>query len=99
MLVVMIVGLLMMPGRGMLPGLSPMGGTFGIFRIVWIAFGLIGAGAAFYNAFSKNGMPLYEIEMEDEGEALQTGGGPFCPKCGKPVGKSDKFCRNCGTAL
>ena len=23
----------------------------------------------------------------------------FCPKCGRPVQKSDKFCSNCGTVV
>ena len=23
----------------------------------------------------------------------------FCPDCGKPVGRSDRFCSNCGRAL
>ncbi|MBN1249235.1 MAG: zinc-ribbon domain-containing protein [Anaerolineae bacterium] len=99
MLVVMVVGLFLMPGRGILGVPSPMGGAISAFRIVWIAFGLIGAGAAFYNAFSRKGVALYEIDMEDDEEGDRRADGPFCPKCGKPVGKNDKFCRNCGTAL
>lgn len=99
MLVVMVVGLFLMPGRSILGPGSPMGGALTAFRIVWIAFGLIGAGAAFYNAFSQKGVALYEIEMDGEEEQPRQEGGPFCPKCGRPVAKSDKFCRNCGTAL
>ncbi len=105
MLVVMIVGLFLLPGPGVLGGMfptgAPMGGAFAAFRIIWIAFGLIGAGAAFYNAFSREGVALYEIEMDGDDDLTRsrTEGGPFCPKCGKTVGKTDKFCRNCGAAL
>ena len=98
-LVVMVVGLFLLPGRSPLGGPSPMGGAITAFRIIWIAFGLIGAGAAFYNAFSREGVALYEIEMDGDEEGPREEGGPFCPKCGRPVGRSDKFCRNCGTAL
>jgi ribosomal protein S27AE len=98
MLVVMIVGLFMLPGSGALGPGFPMGGAITAFRIAWVAFGLIGAGASFYNAFSQKGMPLYEIDLEgDEGQVGQEG--PYCPKCGQPVGRADKFCRNCGAAL
>lgn len=99
MLVVMVVGLFLMPG-GNIPGIrSPMGGALTVFRIVWIAFGLIGAGAAFYNAFSPKGMALYEVDMEPDRRERDPNEGPFCPKCGRPVAQEDKFCRNCGTAL
>lgn len=75
-----------------------MGGAITAFRIAWVALGLFGAGASFYNAFSQKGMPLYEVDLE--GNEGQTGReGPFCPKCGQPVGRADKFCRNCGAAL
>ena len=94
MLVVMIVGLLMMPGDMGIGG--PMGGAIGIFKIVWVAFGLIGAAASFYNALSKEGVPLYEVEMEEEREY---GSDAYCPECGKAVRDDDKFCRHCGASL
>lgn len=45
--------------------------------------------------------------VEDEVEALvaarrqarQEKAGGFCPKCGRPVAKSDQFCSRCGTTL
>jgi hypothetical protein len=67
MLVVMIVGLMMMPGDMGIGG--PVGGAVSIFKILWVAFGLIGAAASFYNAFSEKGVPLYEVDMEGELES------------------------------
>lgn len=96
MLAVMAVGLFLMPGPGIVGGMPGMGGALSVFRILWIAIGLIGAGVSFYNAFSEKGVPLYEIETDGgqhpEGEA-------YCPKCGAPVGKDDRFCRKCGSPL
>jgi hypothetical protein len=96
-LVVMAVGLVMMSRTGGFGPAAPgMGGVFGIFKILWIAVGLIGAGAAFYNAFSREGIALYEIESGDaEGDREDQ----YCPQCGRPVSAGDKFCRNCGTPL
>jgi hypothetical protein len=96
MLVVMLVGLLMMPGDMGMGG--PMGGTIGIFKILWVAFGLIGAAASFYNAFSEEGVPLYEVDIEEK-EQLASGTGVYCPECGKPVREDDRFCRHCGASL
>lgn len=62
------------------------------FLALWILIGLGGAVAAFYNAFSKRGLPLYEVDMEGDT-------GRFCPKCGKPVDADDEFCRACGASL
>ena len=97
MLVVMIVGLLMMPGNlGNLGIRGPMSSAFGIFKILWIVIGLIGAGASFYNAFSEEGVPLYEVDM---GKEPESGADVYCPECGKPVRKNDRFCRHCGASL
>ena len=96
-LVVMAVGLVMMSGAGgfgpsMMPG---VGGIFTIFKILWVVVGLVGAGAAFYNAFSREGLPLYEIETERSEDEE----GQYCPQCGRSVSANDKFCRNCGAPL
>ncbi len=98
-LVVMIAGLALMPRNDILGGHNPMSGAFTSFRIIWIAFGVIGAGAAFYNAFSQKGIPLYDVETEDAGNIEHRSSSLYCPQCGKPVGKQDKFCRSCGSAL
>ena len=99
-LIVMIVGLVMMPG-GTGFGAPLGGGVFGIFKILWIAIGLIGAAVNFYNAFSEEGVPLYEVDMEEPRNEPEAGGdaGAYCPECGKPVGEDDRFCRNCGASL
>jgi hypothetical protein len=68
------------------------GGLPTAFVVVWVLLGLAGAAAAFYNAFSKRGLPLYEVDMDDDT-------GEFCPQCGKPVGPEDEFCRHCGASL
>ena len=91
MLLVMFVGLLMMTRFG-----GPMGGVFGPFIIIWVVIGLTGAGMAFYNAFSEGGLPIYEVDLEDEDRYQGEG---FCPQCGKPVGDDDQFCRHCGASL
>ena len=95
MLVVTGIGLYLMPTSRLLAGMQEMRNALGIFRILWITIGLIGAGAAFYNAFSRRGMPLYEIETESNAASA----GSFCPRCGKPVDRQAKFCRNCGSYL
>jgi hypothetical protein len=86
-LLVMLLGVVMLGGAG------GMGFSTGPFILVWVLFGLGASGVAFYNAFSRKGVPLYEIELGDE-EAPS-----FCPHCGRPVGRDDRFCRNCGTPL
>jgi hypothetical protein len=63
--------------------------------IIWVIVGLVGAGVAFYNAFSREGVPLYEIENDDR----ERESGAYCPQCGEPVGRNDQFCRNCGAPL
>ena len=99
MLLVMIVGLLMMSRFG-----GPMGGVFGPFIIIWIVIGLAGAGMAFYNAFSEGGLPIYEVDIEDneaekEGSSEARQRTDFCPQCGQAVGADDQFCRHCGASL
>ena len=90
MLVVTIVGLLMMGRFG-----GSAGGLFGPFIIIWVVIGLAGAAMAFYNAFSEEGLPLYEVDVEEDEEDS----GAFCPQCGKPVDEEDQFCRHCGASL
>jgi hypothetical protein len=88
------------------------GGIFGFFRWIWIAFGLIIAAASFYNAFSKHGISLYEIDrtgdrtprgapewIEERGLGEEAGKARFCPNCGKPVSERARFCKFCGEPL
>lgn len=101
-IVVMLVGLFMMLGGcGFLGGFGPpglggfrTGGVFLPFIILWVLIGLLGAGTAFYNAFSRRGLALYEVDIEQEEE-----GRAFCPQCGRPVDEQDQFCRHCGAPL
>ncbi|MGC9348910.1 MAG: zinc ribbon domain-containing protein [Anaerolineae bacterium] len=96
-LVIMVVGLVMMSRTGGFgPAVPGMGGILSIFKILWIVIGLIGAGAAFYNAFSREGIALYEVEGED---AERGQNGQYCPQCGRPVSEDDSFCRHCGASL
>lgn len=85
-LMVMIVGLVMMSSTG------GMGFVPTPFIVLWIIIGVLGAGVSFYNAFSRRGVPLYEVDMDGEE-------GRFCPQCGKPVEEDDRFCEHCGTRL
>lgn len=85
-LVVMAVGLWILTSFGGFGG-PPMP-----FVILWVIIGLGGAAATFYNAFSRRGLPLYEVEMDNKPEG-------FCPQCGKPAGSEDQFCRHCGASL
>lgn len=85
-LVVMVAGFVMLSS-------GPFGsGPFGWFIILWVVFGLAIAGMSFYNALSERGLPLYEVDVDEES-------GDFCPQCGERVGADDKFCKNCGTPL
>jgi ribosomal protein S27AE len=52
---------------------------------------------AFYNAFSEEGLPLYEVDVEEDHEPQETTA--FCPQCGNPVGEDDQYCRHCGASL
>ena len=47
------------------------------------------------DAFSRDGVPLYEIDTDQDEE----GTGLFRPQCGRSVGQNDRFCRNCGARL
>ena len=95
MVLVTIVGVVMMGRFG-----GPAGGVFGPFMIIWVVIGLAGAGMAFYNALSEEGLPLYEVDVEDDEEGQGgEGAGAFCPQCGRPVGENDRFCRHCGASL
>jgi hypothetical protein len=89
MLLVMIFGLVMMTRFG--------GAAFGPFVIIWVIVGLAGAAMAFYNAFSEEGLPLYEVDVEEDHEPQETTA--FCPQCGNPVGEDDQYCRHCGASL
>jgi drug/metabolite transporter (DMT)-like permease len=86
-LLVMVVGVVMMLSFGGFSNfLLP-------FLLIWVLIGLVGAAVSFYNAFSRRGLPLYEVDMdEEEGTA-------YCPHCGRPVGREDEFCRHCGQRL
>jgi hypothetical protein len=84
-LMVMVLGLWM---------LSSFGGFGDLpwpFMALWIVIGLVGAAAAFYNAFSKRGLPLYELDADTDAQG-------FCPRCGRSVGPEDRFCRHCGAS-
>jgi hypothetical protein len=83
----MVGGLVMMGQVGIARGfLAP-------FMVIWVAIGLVGAVVAFYNAFSRKGVALYEIETDGEQA------GAYCPQCGKPIGRGDRFCKHCGATL
>jgi ribosomal protein S27AE len=82
-------------GPGGLGSASGLGGPPTAFVVLWVIIGLAGAGAAFYNAFSRRGLPLYEVDVDREGRE----GGEYCPRCGKAVASEDEFCRNCGASL
>jgi len=92
-LLVMVIGVVMM---------LSFGGSFGGFSnflmpflLVWVLVGLVGAAVSFYNAFSRRGLPLYEVDVDQKTE----GEGAYCPQCGQPVGRDDDFCRHCGRRL
>jgi ribosomal protein L32 len=86
-LVVCIGGVVMMSRSGMSHMVWP-------FMVLWIIIGLVGAGAEFYNAFSRQGLTLYEVDMDAEAEATH-----FCPQCGEPIEENARFCKYCGTPL
>lgn len=98
MLLVTVVGLVMMSQFG-----GPTSGLFGPFVIIWVVIGLAGAAMSFYNALSEEGLPIYELDLdeeeEDEEDEDRMPGGPFCPQCGRPVDPDDQFCRSCGRRL
>jgi hypothetical protein len=87
-----LVLLVMVFGAVMLLSFGGARGMLLPFLLIWVIFGLVAAAAAFYNAFSRRGLPLYEIDLEEDGTQ-------FCPDCGQPVGRADTFCRNCGRRL
>jgi hypothetical protein len=88
---------IMQPG-GALGG--PMGGGFfSLFPLIFVVVALALAALSFYNAFSERGAPFYEIDIEDRERQERSGEGSFCPSCGQPVAKDDRFCRNCGREL
>lgn len=91
-LVVTVAGVVMLTSFG---GFGAFGGPPTAFIVLWVIIGLGGAAAAFYNAFSKRGLPLYEVDVDREGGEE----GEYCPRCGKPVASEDQFCRNCGALL
>lgn len=95
-----IMGLVMLVVGVSLMGGSLMGG-FGappVFVVAWIVICLVISGMSFYNAFSAEGVSLYEIETEAPA-ALPQGTTGYCPQCGSPIATGDKFCRQCGTRL
>lgn len=79
-------------GLWMLSRFGGVGGPPWPFMVLWVIVGLGGAAVSFYNAFSKRGLPLYEVDTEADR-------GTFCPRCGKPIGREDTFCRHCGASL
>ena len=82
---------IMVAGLWMLSSFGGIGGPPLPFLALWVIVGLGGAAASFYNAFSKRGLPLYELDSD-----VDTQG--FCSRCGKPVGREDLFCRHCGAS-
>jgi hypothetical protein len=62
-----------------------------------------GKGASGNGTLNVNGTLSEKDMLEDaiaarKRQRKETTGG-FCPKCGRPVSKSDKFCSKCGTTL
>ena len=90
-LLVMVVGVVMMLSFGGLFG--GLGNFLLPFLLVWVLIGLVGAAVSFYNAFSRRGLPLYEVDMDEQRQVA------YCPHCGQPVGREDEFCRHCGRRL
>jgi len=80
-------------GLAMMSQCGSMGGLFDLFQPIWVIVALAGAGLAFYNAFSRRGVPLYEIDMSNKEQ------GAFCPQCGRPAGTNARFCQYCGASL
>jgi hypothetical protein len=87
-----LVLLVMVFGAVMLLSFGGPRGLMLPFLLIWVIFGLVAAAAAFYNALSPRGLPLYEVDLEDDERQ-------FCPDCGQPVSRADTFCRNCGRRL
>jgi predicted amidophosphoribosyltransferase len=50
------------------------------------------------NGRNKQKDELEEIIASRKRSRQESSAG-FCPHCGRPVSKSDKFCSRCGTAL
>jgi hypothetical protein len=98
-LVVTVVGLVIMPHSGPSGSMSGAGNLFGIFRVIWLILGLIGSGVSFYNALSRKGVALYEIDGDSHFYRNTSEEGGHCPKCGRSIGQDDRFCRNCGAYL
>lgn len=103
-ILVMILGLVMMSRfRRAAPG-PGTGMPIGLFMVIWTVMLLIGAGAAFYNAFSRRGVALYQIDVDapatpSEQRPPHAASASFCPRCGQPVGSGDAFCRHCGADM
>jgi hypothetical protein len=87
-----MVLVVMAAGLWILTSFGGFGGPPLPFLVLWVIVGLGGAAAAFYNAFSRRGLPLYEVDVDDGPEG-------FCPQCGKAVGSDDQFCRHCSASL
>ncbi len=97
-LILGIAGLFLIPlGPGYPGGMPGSGASMSVFRMAWIAVGLIGAGLAFYNAFRhRNAMPR---AVDNDTYSIGSQTGHVCPNCGKAIGEHDRFCRSCGTYL
>ena len=96
-LILAAVGFFLIPGSAIVGDMPDSGMTVNLVRIVWIAVGLIAAGLAFYNAFGRRTRVPHETDSDVY--TVNSPSGSVCSKCGKPVGESDRFCRNCGAYL
>ena len=95
MLLVMVASVAMMRSFA-----CPPSRVFSAFVIICVPIEVIGASIAFYSEFSKDELPLYELDPPDSEESRDLPKAEaFCPKCGRPVSENDQFYRSCGAPL